>query len=339
MPSDQPDWAALPVEIWTSALRSLCAREDDQLQWARLLVSVSTVSRALRSAVLGPDAVPLWRDVTFRSKHKDLDAVQSRQLNRLLASQGQHVHRAKLTGGCWDLQELREAAASLTGQLEHLRLHLNNDAEADILGSVLPGCRVEHVNCSGACMPALPRSLHTLELCLNTRPSPDLVSSVAFMLQQMQAVFRQLQPLPCLTSLRLVSTLWTLQPADVACIAECLPRLKVLTLCLVLHSLFGQHAVGALSRLPSSVQLSVSLTSMREGMAPTIRALAPVQLACLNIQSFVTEGYPNPYVLTPEDEAALAQCRMAELSLCMIPSEPAERLQRLLPGVRVVHRC
>ena len=338
MPSSQPDWASLPLELWTKVLQALPA-QGDQVQQCRQLATLSIACKALRSAVLGPDAGVLWRMVSFASVHPGLDASQSRQLNRLLASQARHASHVVLTGGGWDLEELRAAAASLDGPYtQRLHLHaVHTAAEAKCLSSVLPSCLVRALNYAGSQALSLPTSLQALQLFVSAPPGHhvgDLPRSVS---EQTHRALQELQLLTRLTSLFLVSPLWRLQQADAACLtAECLPHLIVLDLTLYVSSNFGPHAVESLSGLSASVRLSLTLISTGASLTPLLQALRSVRLYALTLEcTCITR---TPYGLTPVDEAHLARCSITEqLTLRMQPSTPAERLQGLLPAVKVVH--
>ena len=315
------------------ALASLVDFTRDGISRWKQLVTAATVCRALRNAVLGPGAGPLWRDLTFSSTHPGLNAGQSRQLSRLLASQGQHARYAVVVGGGWDLDELRAVAASLTGQLRRLELDgLYSADEAEILSSVLPACRVERLICDGMRVPALPTSLKGLELYLKLSPERTLEEVLAFTEQaRTRQALQQLRPLTQLTYLRLAMAHISLSTADIALISDSLPRLEVFTLSLQAGG-DGPEAVEALASLRPSVQLGLLLSASDGSLTALLQELPGLQLSTLNVAVYGT------YSLRPADEALLAQCSIAEqLTLVMQSSEPAERLQRLLPGVKVLH--
>ena len=342
MPSGQPDWASLPRELWTKVLQALSA-QGDAVQRCRQLATLSAVCRTLRTAVLGPDAGSLWWTVSFASSHAGLEAWQSWQLNRLVASQARHASHAFIMGGGWDLDELQLAAASLQGHHARRRLYLHTidtPAEAECLSAVLPGCLAGALTFVGSQALVLPSSLQAVDMHVGAPADMELALVTAFVAEQARKALQQLRNLTRLTSLHFASPLWCLQEGDVACLAACLPHLKVLVLTLYVTSALGQHALQALSGLSASVRLSLTVvsTSASAGgsVAPFLQALCRVRLFALTLQCKALTG--TPYALTPADEAHLAQCRISrQLTLRMQSSEPAERLRRLLPRVNVVY--
>ena len=332
MPSRQPDWAGLPLELWHRALLALYPTGDDQLQWWRQLAATAAVCRFLREAVLGPAAGPLWRVGAFTSSHPGLSAVQLRQLNRLLASQGQHARGAIVVGGGWDLEELQGAAASLTGPHEQLCVGaLDSTSEADLLGRTLLQCPVRALTYHGSCIRGWPASLQSLDLRVFPPPGGDRQGMAALVTERVHTALQQLQALGDLTSLKVLASPWCLRQADVACLAR-LPRLESLELVLYVSEALGAHAVEGLTQLASCTQLVMELIVMGVGLVPLLQSLRSVPLVRLTIEC------ADSYVLTPADEGHLALCSISEqLTLCTQSSGPAERLQRLLPDVKLVH--
>ena len=335
MASSEPDWASLRPELWHSILCHLGACRPGQLaqavQWWRQLVTFSVVCHATRDAVLGAGAGPLWRTVILKSSHRGMGNEPSRQLNRLLASQGHHARAATVYGGNWDLDALHTTAASLTGLHTLSLLNVNDALEAWTLSSVLPGCAVTDLVYKGAPLLALPASLRSLELLdtfTHTPRSQDELQEAVTHQKHSQQLLRCLKPLSQLTTLSLSSFVWRLSHKDVDAIMSWCPQLEALKLDLAVNTPLGVHALGALSRVPSSVQLQLSLLAQDSSLTGLLQALRSVQLGRLTID----EG--QSYRLSAADEGHLAHCRVADqLTLKLHAREPAVRLRRLLAGV------
>ena len=311
MASPRPDWASLPIEVWLKVLLLCRDHEGSQRQhwvrWWKILASVSTSCKALHSAVVGPAAEELWHGTFLTSWHPGLSTGQSRQLNRMLISQGRLARTAVVLGGGWDLDVLRTAAASLTGA-HSLTLHqVAGAGETECWCDAFFTSAVRHLHYSGSHQLIFPTSLHSLEL--NGR------MPVRSLLAQLRAdpAYNAIVALSNLRSLKIflsekLSCDGGLQEGDVTLLAARLPQLQEL------HITTSQSpqpadltAWAAFSRLHSRVQLSLDV-SISGTLTPCLQSLRNVRLISLQLDCRDSDSS----TLSAVDEACLAKCSVSQ---------------------------
>ena len=203
-PSDAPanaDWASLSPDLWRLVIQKMvedacrlppCHSRAAAVQtimehWApccRQLAAASAVCRSLRNALLGADAGELWRFAVLssahigmpaqpeRGLHRILEALglrpacsASQQLNRLVASQAQHVRYVILRGGGgWRSPDLRDVVAPLSGLLGAMLVGMDCADEAACISAALIRSSVASVRVEGSVAMCLLASVQELEL-------------------------------------------------------------------------------------------------------------------------------------------------------------------------------
>ena len=290
--------------------------------------------RSLRNALLGADAGKLWRFAVLssahigmpaqpeRGLHRILEALglrpacsASQQLDRLVASQAQHIRFVILRGGGWRLSDLQDVVAPLTGLCGVVILGMSCLREANCISAALARSSVASVRVEGSVAMCLPASVQDLEL----------AGSIAMHDTTSEQQFSPLQLLAQLESLSIM--LPRLHITEVH-VKAWHPHLKKLRL--TLHSSTGQNAATCLSRL-QGVQLSLGVIACRTGgLAALMERLRSVQLYRMTLCCLIVD-------ITPEVESLLAQCSITK-QLCISWDAPADRrLQQVPRGAHVVY--
>ena len=325
----QPDWAGLSQDLWRRIVHpTAAARRESCVRQARLLVTLSTVCRSLRSAVRGPDSGPLWRHLVLSSSHPGLTSQQSRGLNNALAAQGHHAHSLYLFGGAWDLAQLERTTACLTGLRDLKVYNMDAAAEAAVISRTLSCLPITAVHFSGTAACLLPRTALQVELRMMwlSDGAGDFHSLLAE-----QTPFKRalgcLRPLSSIRVLTLFMLPWLLTSKVVDQLAACHPQLEELHLGLLAASFLGTHAIHSLQRL-TSVQLSLTVSALGDDVDPQPSVLAGLLQQLLPLELHTLQILVD--AVSPVDEALLARCNLQQLVLQL--SDPAQRLQQPLGG-------
>ena len=280
----QPDWAWLPEAVWRNILlqaapqrrpvrgRNGCIDgQDAWTGWWSTVACASATCSHLRHALLGPDAEELWQHVSF------LDGPSHASgLHRLLRSQAHHARSALVgTGDGWPLADFAPCVAALT-RLQELQIAYLSPAAAACLAAAL-GSSPASIACGG----------EQLWTCLNPSALEQLT----------HASLHYSDGAPLLA-------------ADVQRLAQHLPRLQELNLCVTLGPHQPAEALGLLFLLPATVlELKLDLElGCGSAVASVLQQLAgsQLQLHCLRI----SEGSEGQ--LTVTDERLLALCHIRE---------------------------
>ena len=287
----------------------------------KLLASASCVCRGFRSALLGPGADALWPFVVLSASHPGLTARQSRGLNRMLAAQGHRAASVDLTGGGWDLDELRTVLASLTGLSDWMTIwNIHSAQEAAIISRTLSTRPIKLVDYEGTAACILPVTAQKVKILVTPGPPPKVHGNIDQ--AALQRFVGCLRPLRDLRVLRLRSVFWQLKEADVLQWVARHPHLEELHLTMGVIRNMGLHAIASL-RLLSAVQLTLILISNSPGsLVPMLQQLPGLQLEDLVL---VAGG------LSCAEDALLARCSMR--ALCVNFPDPAQRLRHPPPGV------
>ena len=323
--ADSPAWADLQPDLRRRIFRNpglepAHTQVDGWLRWCRLVVTGGAACKALRSALLGPDARPVWRHVVFSA---DLPHA----LTRLTVSQAHHARSATIVGGDWESVDLQAVAGSLTGLTGLLRLcDITVQEEADILGGTLSGHRVQHMQYWGSKELALPPTLTKLRMNLGTTlPSP---AGADFLAAQEVAprLFGCLAPLAALQELTLVAPMWKFSAADIAQLRQRHPLLQRLDLTLV-TSHAQPLALAALASLHPHVQISLALSTGDSILTTALHQLRDVPLQEMTLTALE---------FSHKDEEALAELSISR-TLTVQLTDAARRLTKLPHGCQVVY--
>ena len=295
-------------------------------RWCKLVATASCVCRSFRSALLGPGADVLWPLAVLSATHPGLTSKQSQGLNRMLAAQGHRAFSVDLTGGGWDLYELRTVTASLTGLHSCMTLwKIHSPQEAAVISRTLAARPIKLVNYKGTAACVLPVTAQNVRLSVTSFEPPTVQGIIDQ--AALQRFVSCLRPLRDLRVLELHNTFWRLTDAEVQQWIVRHPQLEVLHLGLAAGNDIGRHDIESLHLL-SEVELTLSLTSGAAGsLVPMLRQMQDLQLEALVVHA---QG------CTRAEETLLAKCSMKELFVLFL--DPAKRLQRPPPGIPVTYR-
>ena len=234
----EPAWASLPGDVWRAVL--LIARRDQPtltpddladrllglstmrrwLVWWQLVSRVSSTCRALREALLGPEAGVLWSWTYWQSPARAVNSFgltlqQRRGLHGLLLRQAHHARSALVEGDEWDtdIGDLRQALSSLSTARELTLWWITHPLEvACCWNSLPPGLSALWLSDSlPLWVPALPQGLQHVSLHLSHWPALT-VWQLARRLPHLARLEISLQlgyaPVSSLEQLSLLPTTW-----------------------------------------------------------------------------------------------------------------------------------
>ena len=266
---------------------------------------------------------------------------QGSGLNRTLKRHAHHAHFAVNFGGGWTaVDELQRAVAALThAELAAsvlLVMDIDCEQEAAAIGAALSSLSLHQLVYTGAVPGVFPQSLRQLAVvdtfvdhCTRCGDVYELLEVALASQQHSQQLLRALQPLAQLRELRLNQHLLLLTAAGVRNLAAWCPSLQ--RLALNLSPFEGlSHDLHALTTL-LGVQIRLVFNA-RGYTAAGVSALLRLLPGSLKLRSLELTAD----TLTPADEDCLAQVTLTTLILLL--ADPAARLQRELPGVKVVYR-
>ena len=323
MPSQQPNWALLGPDLWRKILTCarpcpITARQMEAglrgssallawIEWLRLVATVSTASRALHSALLGPKASQLWEFVLLPTTSLNWGLPLSWEckqgVQRLLLRQAHRARRALVLVTLFQPTELAAAMASLSS-VQELLLWLQSDSPQAL-----------HAACALAFkkLASRPRSLAFSAGCI--------VPSAACL----QGLQRLRLHLHC-----------ALPVLELRALADWLPKLQRLELALSVGlNLSGQE----LLRLLRADELLVQLTFISRGssVGAALEHLTGTRLHTLELCFDSDVSF-----LSQQEEQLLARCLVSHrVVLCTAydraaAASTASRLSPLASGATVV---
>ena len=265
--AQQPDWASLQPELWSSIFAAAGRNVLGWTRWCRLIVQWSTVCRSWQGTLLGPHAHTVWSCVTFSSQHHGLTEQHSKDLNRLAARHAHHASVARVYGQAWAAGELGELLASLPSSLQYLALiDVRTPPEAgldDILQSLAARIVVWH-DVQTFPVPISARELEMTDYFITSLAGDDIcarASAAAADQKHAQQLFSCLQHLRALEVLSLSIQLWRLTPADCQRLRDWCPCLQYLILNIVVTEPSLAPAAGSRRHRFTSFWTAASHTS------------------------------------------------------------------------------
>ena len=313
MAPEQPDWSLLSQDAWRRVLDSVrtqsrkhgagsFASHLEWTAWWRLVARVSGTCRSIRGALLGPKAAELWRYSTFSAGPTPFAGPpMAPGLRTLLRRQARHTRSAWVWAGegC-QLAELAASMAALTSLHKLEAWHVTAESAACIAAAL--GSRPASVACYG----------HYLWQLF----SPAIFAG----LKQLHLSYVAGKPLA---------------PADVQALAQRLPNLQLLELCVSLGHASTEttgQAFGLLGLLPAcSICLEITLNRKGRALSAALLQLARSGAALHTVRLIDQWSY-----LAVADELILAGCGSWG-QLVFSFGDPARRLQHVPSGLAVLY--